>query len=53
MDYDSESSNAGDDGFAATGILLGYASKEATDDSFSQLGGRPVRRSLQQLVLSS
>ncbi|KAL8786306.1 MAG: hypothetical protein Q9195_008266 [Heterodermia aff. obscurata] len=28
--------------FTATNVLLGYASKEPTDDSFSQLGGQPT-----------
>lgn len=29
--------------YKTTNVLLGYASKEATDDTFSQLGGHPVR----------
>ncbi|KAF4305581.1 hypothetical protein GTA08_BOTSDO06410 [Botryosphaeria dothidea] len=39
--YDSDSS--GDEGseYTETNVLLGYASKEPTDDNFSQLGGRP------------
>lgn len=45
MDYDSDSSDGGND--IETSVLLGYASKEETSDSFSQLGGRPVRPSLQ------
>lgn len=45
--YDSDSS--GDEGseYTETNVLLGYASKEPTDDNFSQLGGRPVRPVLQ------
>lgn len=41
-DYDSDSS---DDGqvLAATNVLLGYASKEPTEDFVSHLGGKPVR----------
>jgi len=38
-DYDSDSSGVDD---VATGVTLGYASKESTGDDFSQLGGRPV-----------
>lgn len=40
-DYDSDSSDGGND--VQTEVLLGYASREATGDDFSQLGGRPVR----------
>lgn len=39
-DYDSDSSAGADD--VETGVILGYASKEATGDDFSQLGGHPV-----------
>jgi pre-rRNA-processing protein TSR4 len=38
-DYDSDSSGAED---IETGVTLGYATKDATGDDFSQLGGRPV-----------
>lgn len=38
-DYDSDSSGIED---VETGVILGYASKEATGDDFSQLGGHPV-----------
>jgi hypothetical protein len=38
-DYDSDSSGADD---IETGVTLGYASKEATGDDFSQIGGHPV-----------
>jgi pre-rRNA-processing protein TSR4 len=38
-DYDSDSSNAED---IETGVTLGYATKDATGDDFSQLGGHPV-----------
>lgn len=40
-DSDSDLSDAGDS-FTETNVLLGYASKEATDDTTSQLGGHPV-----------
>ena len=40
--YDSDSSGELDD-FTETTTLLGYASKDRTDDTFSQLGGLPVR----------
>ena len=39
---DGDSSDEDSGNFAATNVLLGYASKEPTDDSFSQLGGQPV-----------
>ena len=45
-DEDSSDSDIGD--YSTTNVLLGYASKEPTDDSFSQLGGHPV--SLQNLL---
>jgi hypothetical protein len=41
--------------FTTTNVLLGYASKEPTDDSFSQLGGYPVRsdpRETQEILIS-
>lgn len=38
-DYDSDSS-IGED--IETGVTLGYATKDATGDDFSQLGGHPV-----------
>jgi pre-rRNA-processing protein TSR4 len=43
--YDSDSSGRddGDVDVTETGVLLGYASDEATDDSISHLGGWPVR----------
>lgn len=41
-DYDSDSSGVED---IETGVTLGYASKEATGDDFSQIGGHPVRQS--------
>ena len=40
--YESDSSDEGPDNYTTTNVLLGYASKEPTDDSISQLGGRPV-----------
>ncbi|KAH6721339.1 programmed cell death protein 2 [Leptodontidium sp. MPI-SDFR-AT-0119] len=39
--YDSDSSG-GDDDYTETNVLLGYASKEASDDTISYLGGRPT-----------
>lgn len=40
---DSDSSDEETGSFTTTNVLLGYASKEPTDDAFSQLGGYPVR----------
>jgi hypothetical protein len=41
-DYDSDSS-AGDDGiYSSTSVLLGFPSKDPTDDAISHLGGLPV-----------
>jgi pre-rRNA-processing protein TSR4 len=40
--YDSDSSGGEDGAYRETGTLLGYASKEPTDDTVSQLGGYPV-----------
>ena len=37
---DSDSSD--EESYTTTNVLLGYASKEPTDDTFSQLGGSPV-----------
>ena len=45
---DSESSDDESGNFTTTNVLLGYASKEVTDDDFSQLGGYPVWRSRSQ-----
>ena len=42
VSYDSDSSAENPDDYATTNVLLGYASKEPTDDPISQLGGRPV-----------
>ena len=41
-EYDSDSSG-GEDDYAETNVLLGFASEEPTDDSISHLGGYPVR----------
>lgn len=41
-DRDSDSSDD-DSEYNETKTLLGYASEDATDDAFSQLGGHPVR----------
>lgn len=40
--YDSESSDDGDD-YTETNVLLGYATKDATADAVSHIGGAPVR----------
>lgn len=39
--YDSDSSDEGED-YTETNVLLGYASKEASSDTVSHLGGHPV-----------
>ena len=42
-DYDSDSSGLSDqEDYTETNILLGYPSKEPTDDTISHLGGQPV-----------
>jgi pre-rRNA-processing protein TSR4 len=41
-DYDSDSSLGEASEYTETGVLLGYATKESTDDSVSHLGGHPV-----------
>jgi hypothetical protein len=48
--YDSDSSDGGDQDFTETNVLLGYASKEASesDDVNSYIGGRPVRTPMRQ-----
>merc|ERR1712093_858783 len=38
--YDSDSSGGEEDDYTETNVLLGYASKEASDDTISYLGGR-------------
>lgn len=40
--YDSDSSLGDQTEYTETGVLLGYASKEATEDAISHLGGIPV-----------
>ncbi|KAE8449955.1 hypothetical protein EG329_007094 [Mollisiaceae sp. DMI_Dod_QoI] len=40
--YDSDSSGGEDNDYTETNVLLGYASKEASDDTISYLGGRPT-----------
>lgn len=39
--YDSDSSDEGED-YTETNVLLGYATKDATGDAVSHLGGAPV-----------
>ena len=40
--HESDSSYEDVDEYTTTNVLLGYASKEPTDDNISSLGGRPV-----------
>ncbi|PMD42588.1 hypothetical protein L207DRAFT_457010 [Hyaloscypha variabilis F] len=40
--YDSDSSGGEEDEYTETNVLLGYASKEPSDDTISHLGGRPT-----------
>ncbi|KAI9678521.1 MAG: hypothetical protein M1822_007464 [Bathelium mastoideum] len=40
--YDSDSSDADEDEYTQTTVLLGYASKDPTDDNISKLGGYPT-----------
>ena len=42
--YDSDSSLDDQTEYAETSVLLGYASKEATEDAISHLGGVPVSK---------
>ncbi|KAK7908968.1 hypothetical protein PG985_014846 [Apiospora marii] len=39
--YDSDSSGGEEEEYTETNVLLGYASKDADDDTISRLGGRP------------
>lgn len=41
-DYDSDSSLEDASEYTETGVLLGYATKEPTDDTISHFGGHPV-----------
>jgi hypothetical protein len=41
-EYDSDSSLEDASEYTETGVLLGYATKESTDDTISRLGGHPV-----------
>lgn len=41
-DYDSDSSTSDSAIGISTTVLLGYATKEPTDDTISHLGGEPV-----------
>jgi len=40
---DGDTSDDESSSYTSINVLLGYASKEPTDDTFSQLGGLPVR----------
>ena len=40
--HESDSSDEDVDDYTTTNVLLGYASKEPTDDTISRLGGHPV-----------
>lgn len=42
--YDSDDSLDEDQDYTETNVLLGYASKDADEDTISRLGGRPVSR---------
>lgn len=42
MGHDESDSSDADSDYTATNVLLGYASKDLVDDTFSQLGGKPV-----------
>ena len=42
--HESDSSDDEEEEYTTTNVVLGYASKEATDDLISQLGGLPVRQ---------
>ena len=54
MDYDSDSSGLADQGeYTETNVLLGYASKEPTEDTISHLGGHPVRTSIWMLACAN
>jgi pre-rRNA-processing protein TSR4 len=39
---DSDSSDGNEDEYTETSVLLGYASKEVTEDPVSHIGGLPV-----------
>ena len=55
VNYDSDSSEGGDQDYTETNVLLGYASKEASesDDMNSFIGGRPVCASQTALPVPS
>ncbi|KIV96897.1 hypothetical protein PV10_00711 [Exophiala mesophila] len=40
--YDSDSSDSGDDDYSTTNVVLGYASTESAGDDISHLGGYPT-----------
>ncbi|RAL61951.1 hypothetical protein DID88_002440 [Monilinia fructigena] len=40
--YDSDSSGGEEEDYTETNVLLGYAGKEAQDDTISYLGGEPT-----------
>lgn len=48
-DRDSDSSDDESE-YNETKTLLGYASEDATDDAFSQLGGHPVRTDISYIL---
>jgi hypothetical protein len=49
--YDSDSSGGGDDEYTETNVLLGYAAKEPSEDTISQLGGNPVSQYIHGLIV--
>jgi hypothetical protein len=51
--YDSDSSAGEEEDFTETNVLLGYASKDADDDTISRVGGRPVRPMIRPISSAS
>jgi hypothetical protein len=52
-DYDSDSSLEGASEYTETSVLLGYATKEPTEDTVSHLGGHPVSTLTRALTCSA
>ncbi len=48
-----DSSGDDDERYTTTNVTLGYASKEPTDDTFSHLGGNPVRLNSRLLAVTA
>ena len=49
--YESDSDSDAPSDYQTTSVLLGYASKEPTEDLISIIGGQPVRLFVQSLTL--